>query len=338
MILQRLRRSLYGILLSLLVFAAYWPASMRKSTLALTLLFVLSSVSAFAQQGPDVLLQGFYWNVHPGDSARAAGTSQGVWWDTLGTVAPQLNHDGFQTVWFPSPAKAQAGVQDMGYGPYDYYDLGELDQKGTIRTRFGTRSELEAAISALQSNGVNTMVDLVLGHRGGADLVQWKLDAGLCTIFDAECYQQAHDDGSGLQGFTHFMPASARFPGDSTDFHPNSFPGHDNLDSPYHDKVFFEDLCYFHDLDNTLDITLPNDGWYFGPHNVGALGDSLTVWGRYLMQDVGFDEVRLDAVKHIEPGFVAPFLVELENGDQPFAVGEFFDGNVFAVADWQRQV
>ena len=33
----------------------------------------------------------------------------------------------------------------MGYDPYDYYDLGEFDQKGGIPTWFGTRKELESA-------------------------------------------------------------------------------------------------------------------------------------------------------------------------------------------------
>jgi glycosidase len=47
-----------------------------------------------------------------------------------------------------------------------------------------------------------------------------------------------------------------------------------------------------------------------------------------LLDEVGFDELRLDAVKHIEPGFMAPFLVEMAAGDQPFAVGELFDGDI----------
>ncbi len=313
-----------------------------KRLLLFVVLSISISVSAYAQQAADVLLQGFYWNVHPGDSARA--TSQGVLWDSLATVAPQLGQRGIDMVWFPAPSKSFAGVQDMGYGPYDYWDLGELDQKGTVRTRFGTRAELANAITTLRANNVKSMVDMVLGHRAGSDLVPWKVNGGVCTAADAECYQQEHDfdptpgDNSDNNGFIYFSPASGRFPGDSTHFHPNSEFGHQDLNAPFHNKAFFEDICYFHQANQVLDASMANNGWFFGPHNLGHVGDSLVVWGRWMMQDIGFDAIRLDAVKHIEPGFIAPFVTELVNGTQAFAVGEFFDGNAQAVADWQRAV
>jgi alpha-amylase len=274
-------------------------------------------------------MQGFYWNVHPGDSAAA--TTKGVWWDTLAAVAPELSGAGFSAVWTPSPAKGMSGVQSMGYDPYDYYDLGDLNQKGSVRTRFGTRAELEAGLTALQGQGVGVMTDLVLGHRAGADFVSAN-----------NSYRQAYDCQDAAlpdSGYTFFSPASGRFPGDSTHFHPNShqgpYPlGHCNLNPPYHDAVFFEDVCYFHGEDTVP----PPPGWFFGPHILGHVGDSLIAWGRWLMNDIGFDGVRLDAVKHIEPGFMGPFLVELVNGIQPFAVGEFFDSNMGLVKSWHDQV
>jgi alpha-amylase len=57
-----------------------------------------------------------------------------------------------------------------------------------------------------------------------------------------------------------------------------------------------------------------------------------------LLDEVGFDELRLDAVKHIEPGFMAPFLVEMAAGDQPFAVGELFDGDIGTLKGYSDQV
>lgn len=49
------------------------------------------------------------------------------------------------------------------------YDLGEFDQKGTVRTKYGTKDEYIAAIKALQLEGINVLADLVLNHRMGAD-------------------------------------------------------------------------------------------------------------------------------------------------------------------------
>jgi hypothetical protein len=279
---------------------------------------VIASTLLMAQQSQsDVLLQGFYWNVNPGDIT----TNNGVWWDTLAVVADELANAGFKTVWVPPPSKGFAGVYDMGYGINDYYDFGEFNQQGAVRTRHGNKSQLLNMIAALHGKNIEVMVDLVLNHRAGAAAEQAE-----------DC-----DDGDGKQlRYLDYQPASNRLPADSSHFHPNAT--HCDLFAPYHSRDFFEDICYFNHLDNVFDAGQPNAGWYFGPHNLGDMGDSLIAWGRYLINDLGFDAVRLDAVKGIEPGFMAPFLVELKNGTQPFAMAEFFDGNNALVKGWHDEV
>ena len=60
-------------------------------------------------------------------------------------------------------------AEDNGYGVYDLYDLGEFDQKGTVRTKYGTKQELIDAIAACHKNGIAVYVDLVMNHKAGAD-------------------------------------------------------------------------------------------------------------------------------------------------------------------------
>ncbi len=55
-------------------------------------------------QAQDVILQGFYWNSHPGDLTNV--NAGGIWWDTLATVAPEIGQAGFATVWTPPPIEA----------------------------------------------------------------------------------------------------------------------------------------------------------------------------------------------------------------------------------------
>jgi hypothetical protein len=280
---------------------------------------LLGATTLYSQNQTDAIFQGYYWNTFPGDITDI--NNGGTWWDTLANAAPELAGAGFKTVWVPPPSKGFAGSQDMGFGIQDYYDLGEYLQSGTVRTRHGNRAQLDNMINALHSNGLLVMADLVLNHRAGAGAQQLE-----------DC-----DDGNGLQlRFTDFDVASNRSPMNNWDFHPNFI--HCDLNAPYHDRSFFEDLCYFNFLNPVLDPLAPNNGWYHGPHNLGRVGDSLIVWGRYLLDDVGFDELRLDAVKHIEPGFLAPFLVEMAAGDQPFAVGELFDGNLGTLKSYHDQV
>lgn len=269
------------------------------------LLFALAGVSAYAQPSgaaPDVLFQGFYWNAHPGDHATNDG---GVLWDSLGTLSPRLSAAGVQTIWIPSPAKGGGGRWSMGYDPYDYYDLGSIDQKGSVRTRFGTETQLRDAIAAMKTNGLRVMADAVLNHRDGADAQS-----------DVACVPGG---GTPFLKWNVFDTGSGRFPAGPESFHSNSH--HCDFDAPYHDSPFGQDMCYFHQLDGTLGAA---GAWYNGPHQLGAVGDSLVVWGRWLVDDLGVDEVRLDAIKHIEPGFLAPWIMELASGDQPFALGEFW--------------
>jgi alpha-amylase len=283
------------------------------------LLLVCASFTApLTLPAQDVIMQGFYWDTHPGDHTDAI--NGGIWWDTLATVAPELAGAGFATVWTPPMTKGFGGRWDMGYGLYDYYDLGEYDQKFTTRTRHGNRAQLDAMIVAMHSQGLNVMADAVLNHRGGAD------------------GQQAYEVPWGNPGdplpYTIFNPLSGRFPGVPGHFHPNN--AHNDQNGDYRNPIFFEDVCYFNDNNDVP----PPGGWYFGvpDFGLGHAADSLIAWGRWLINDVGFDELRLDAVKHINPDFLSKFLVETRNGIQPFAVGEFFDSNGGTLASYQSMV
>ena len=47
----------------------------------------------------------------------------------------ELSAAGFTAFWLPPACKAANG-DSMGYDPYDFYDLGNIDQKGSVKTWF----------------------------------------------------------------------------------------------------------------------------------------------------------------------------------------------------------
>jgi len=113
----------------------------------------------------DVMMQAFYWDV-PVDERGLNGT----WWDNLRTKAPELKASGISAIWTPGPAKGNWGIVDNGYGTYDHYDLGNYFQKGSTETRFGSRAELEAMLSAMhQEPRINVYSDVVLNHVYSSD-------------------------------------------------------------------------------------------------------------------------------------------------------------------------
>lgn len=106
-----------------------------------------------------VLLQGFEWYL-PED---------GKHWKRLGERAADLKRAGITAVWMPPAYKGANGCQDVGYGVYDLYDLGEFEQKGSIETKYGTKEEYLQAIAALHKEGIEVVADIVFNHKMGAD-------------------------------------------------------------------------------------------------------------------------------------------------------------------------
>ena len=105
-----------------------------------------------------IMMQYFEWEL-PNDGAL---------WKQLKEDAPRLKQRGINAVWMP-PAYKGTSQEDVGYGVYDLYDLGEFDQKDTVRTKYGTKEEYLAAIDALHEQGISVYADVVLNHKAGAD-------------------------------------------------------------------------------------------------------------------------------------------------------------------------
>jgi len=99
-------------------------------------------------------------------------TPRGVLWRELARRAPELAAAGFTSLWLPPCIKGSGGQNDVGYGAYDLFDLGEFDQKGTIATKYGTKDELLAAIAAAQRAGLAVYADVVFNHKDGADAIE----------------------------------------------------------------------------------------------------------------------------------------------------------------------
>ena len=106
-----------------------------------------------------VMMQYFNWYT-PAD---------GSLWGQLAQQSGELARAGVTSVWLPPAYKGIGGGVDVGYGVYDLYDLGEFDQKGSVRTKYGTRAQYLQAVESAQKAGLQVYADAVLNHRMGAD-------------------------------------------------------------------------------------------------------------------------------------------------------------------------
>ncbi len=152
-----------------------------------------------------VMLQAFYWDC-PRDSGR-----EFQWWLTIRAELPALAKAGFTALWLPPVHKAaNLGGPSMGYDPYDYYDLGEFDQKGCTPTWFGSKEDLFALMQDAHSLNMEVIADLVINHNSGAD-------------------SQEVNPLTGQSRWTCFTPKSSLFPRDWRCFHPNMYESWDEM-------------------------------------------------------------------------------------------------------------
>ncbi len=58
---------------------------------------------------------------------------------------------GVTYLWLPPAYEGTADGYGVGYGVYNLFDLGEFDQKGSVRTKYGTKEEYINAIKKAQN-------------------------------------------------------------------------------------------------------------------------------------------------------------------------------------------
>ena len=152
-----------------------------------------------------VMLQAFYWDCPRLDNKEFQ------WWEHVCSRLPSLAQVGFTSLWLPPVHKAaNLNGPSMGYDPYDYYDLGEFDQKGSIPTWFGTSSQLLDLIRTAHGDGMSVIADVVINHNNGADA-------------------QEVNPITGQKRWTLFHPQSGKFPRNWECFHPCLYESWDEM-------------------------------------------------------------------------------------------------------------
>ena len=91
------------------------------------------------------------------------------WWDHLARQASDFRRAGFTAIWLPPMLKTSDGDKpgSDGYGPFDDYDIGSKNQKGSLPTRFGSREQLQRCVAVLRANGLDVYADMVEHQRVG---------------------------------------------------------------------------------------------------------------------------------------------------------------------------
>ena len=252
--------------------------------------------------------------------------NDGLWWKRCAAKAENLAALGITDVWLP-PAYKGSSQNDVGYSVYDLYDLGEFDQKGTIRTKYGTKDEYLEAIRAFHNEGIRVYADIVLNHRMGGDELE---EVKAVPVSPENRYQQTGEEQT-ISVWSRFT-----FPGRQgkySDFiwDHNHFTGTD-WDEASHEQG----RIYRFTGKNWEPDTDPEKGnfdYLMGMNvdiNDPDVDRELKRWLEWYLRETDADALRLDAVKHISFSFYRNFLSDIrrETGREYPAVGEYWSGDL----------
>ncbi|MEH2241243.1 alpha-amylase [Nostoc sp.] len=267
-----------------------------------------------------VMMQYFHWYIPP----------DGNLWNEFKEKVKELADAGVTSVWLPPAYKGIGGSSDVGYGVYDMYDLGEFDQKGSVRTKYGTKDEYISAVKAAKDAGIRVYADVVLNHKLGAD-VEEEVEA---TPYSPDDRNQAIGEMQKIKVWTHFT-----FPGrqgkysdmewhwwhfDAVDY--NVYNQGENAvylfkDKHFDDNVDLEKGAFDYLMGCDLDMESPE------------VREELNRWGEWFVETTNIDGFRFDAVKHVRAGFFPEWLIHCRQkaGRDLFAVGEYWSYEVEAL-------
>lgn len=258
-------------------------------------------------------MQAFEWDT----------SADGCYYKFLKENAKNIKDAGIDALWLPPMCKG-GGDQDVGYGIYDLWDLGEFDQKGTIRTKYGTKKELLEAIDELHKNEVKVYADVVLNHKGNADFEE----EFMARMVDQNNREKDVSEDMKIKAWTGFnFPGRA---GKYSDFvwHYYHFTGVD-YDANTDTKAIFRILGDGKYWDDGVSDEKGNFDYLMNAdidHSHPEVREEIFKWVDWFIEETKVDGFRYDALKHISDEFIydlSKYIMEKKKDDF-YLFGEYW--------------
>jgi glycosidase len=271
-------------------------------------------------------------------------------WETIEKKVPDAYVTGYSAFWFPPPGKADSGGYSVGYDVYDRFNLGSaFDQ-----TLYGTESGVRQLTRSAHRAGMNVYFDFISNHNGYRN-------AGT----------PGFNEAGGYPGFVLTLPEDV-----DGDFHGAYAGGDweerlaglmDIAQEKNHVFIRHPVTAGAQNIPNQLpnplnamlypDLALPANSVGIHPFNTAdpMAGDPvaenatglLLRNAQWMLDSIGCDGFRLDAVKHVPPWFYTtyfdPVMYQRDGTDAAgnpktaFSFGEDLTGDVGQIAQYARK-
>jgi alpha-amylase len=212
--------------------------------------------------------------------------------------------------------------------------LGEFDQKGSVRTKWGTKDQLLALSKRGKELGVGLYWDAVLNHKAGAD----RLEKCLAVEVDPNDRTKDVSDPYEIEAWLGFD-----FPGrggkySKMKWHWHHFTGTD-WNQALEKKAIYRLVGDNKGWSQTVDTEQGNDDYMMFAdvdyHHDECVQETKD-WGVWITKELGLKGFRMDAVQHFSEAFTAEWVSNLREqcGEDMFVVGEYWVGDTPRLSGW----
>ncbi|MEY2545989.1 MAG: hypothetical protein QOG48_1106, partial [Verrucomicrobiota bacterium] len=244
-------------------------------------------------------------------------------WNEIAMKMPELAEAGYDSLWLPPPTKGSGGLS-VGYDLWDRFDLGSKDQRGSVRTRYGTEADLLRMIEVAHRFGIRVYFDNVMNHNA-FDVPGYNANTPI-DIYPGLVPEDFHLRLT-PEGFYRKWDNIANW-GDTWQVQHRNFsdlidlaqePGPTNENFGLSEGSTFSKIKFVRQPNNPEYYSYKPDGTYvgFGPNNgitVQMITDNPNFYSEYvqdflnrsarwLIDRTKADGLRLDAVKHVRYDF-----------------------------------
>lgn len=291
-----------------------------RNILILCLCFFVALPIQAADPEKKVILQAFWWDYWNSNFENSYA-------NYLTELAPRLRELDINAVWVP-PFVKNTGTNSVGYSPFDFYDLGDKYQKGSVTTRFGTKDDVLRMIAVMHANGIEVIADAVVNHTvgaggenggaGGEDPNAWD---DKWKNFRYVCYETPYKDG----GQSDYWNRKGRWAKNWQNFHANE--AHKKNDDDWTAGHWGPDNCFYEGAYGQSS----NVKGYNPVQEKNYMRDQARDWIMWFKKQTAVDGFRWDAVKHYPEWAQQDFLYNVKyslpdfakGGEGMFSVGEF---------------
>ncbi|HJT82694.1 MAG TPA: alpha-amylase family glycosyl hydrolase, partial [Chthoniobacterales bacterium] len=246
-------------------------------------------------------------------------------WKEIAMKMPELAEAGYTSLWLPPPTKGSGGLS-VGYDLWDRFDLGSKDQRGSVRTRYGTEADLLRMVEVAHRFGIRVYFDNIMNHNAfdvpgfnastPIDIYPGLVPEDFHLRLTQEGFYRKWDN---IANWNDAWQVMNRNFSDLIDLAQE--PGTTNFNFGASEGSTFPKIRFVRQPNNPEYYCVAPDGTYvgFGPNNgittamlndpanfnryAEYVQDFLNRSARWLMDRTKADGLRLDAVKHVPYDF-----------------------------------